>query len=1100
MIYKGKGGIEYNLSNNPFAQGGEGKIYTIVGKPKLVAKLYKNNLNTTDKERKLIIMVDNPPIKEVMNQISWPVDVLYDSRNAFVGFVMHKLDINEDLNVIYEYGESAKYPNTPWNNKIIMAKNLCVVLNAVHEAGHVVGDLNPKNISVNPSTGHVIFVDTDSYHIEDNGTTYRCNVGMPEYLPVEIQKKMKGGLSSCPLPTFSEHTDNFALAVHIFQLLMNSCHPFSCRVLPSQASVAFPQPTDNILNGVFPFMQPKAGTAIPIFAPTIDILPKEMQELFKRAFIDGYTNPSRRPDPVEWYTALTNLEKELVSCKKVEHHKYIKGLSKCPWCEVNERFTSGLKNPNKIKLVQSTIQQGAAISISNAPTAQTTIQPTKNKKSKKKLIVTLVTIFCVALLAVGGFGINKYNENKKVENVYNLIYALPEESVIDYDAYEDEILAAMSNYNNLSAKLKDKVENKDKLLSLMESYNEFKVDNVRDKANQISVDTVATSNVLNDFATLYSALTYDQKELLSSDEISKFDNLSKVHEVVENLNYIDENVGERYHNLSNTKSIYNSIDTDYLELVYNAELIDSLELKYELREYIEIDSANELKALANQNGKYQLVRDIDLSGESNWQPIDNFSGVLYGNGYSIKNLTINAVNKEDVGLFSYLKGTVSNLKVTNANVTVQGDKNHVAILAGSCSGTVDNVQVSGSVVATYANYVGGIVGDMNQGGKINNCINYASVTGKQHVGGIFGEIDANIDGAVNDNVNEGFVSGDENVGGIGGYLQNTAWRYSSTTHTISNNTNNGEIKGKAKVGGIFGRVYGAHHDDSYGSSYDGYGYFEMTLLKNNGKITCSGNDVGGLIGYGTRVNKITLSENQADITGNAAVGGFVGYSPSTYINASGFINVSTITGGNRIGAFAGEAGVIENAINSGSIVFVSSTATEARIGGIAGDCNGLINCVNNSDITVENGLNYVGGLAGYITTHDTNKVNDNVNNGKVTAETSENVGGIAGYLQNTAWRYSSSTHVVSNNINNKAVKGKSNVGGIFGRVYGAHHDDSYGSSYDGYGYFEVVNSTNNAEIFGENYVGGIVGYYTRLKTEANYMNTNKTLYGEKLGH
>ena len=405
MIYKGKGGIEYNLNSSPFAQGGEGMIFDILGKPNLVAKLYKNGLNNIEKEKKLIAMVDNPPDKNVMDQISWPVDVLYDYNKTFVGFIMHKLKINEELNVIYEYGDSAKYPDTPWSSKIVIAKNLCVVLNAVHEAGHVVGDLNPKNISVDPSTGHVIFVDTDSYHIEDSGVVYRCNVGMPEYLPVEIQNKMKGGLSSCPLPTFSEHTDNFALAVHIFQLLMNSCHPFSCRVLPSQASVAFPQPTDNILNGVFPFMQPKAGTAIPIFAPGIDVLPKEIQEMFKRAFIEGHTNPSRRPNPVEWHTALTKLEKELVKCKKIGHHVYYKKLNNCPWCEVDAKFGKGVSTSSSMPIVQSTIKQGMkpayqtkTINPINAPTPN--IKSNKPKRQKRHGSVSVLSIILLTFSAL----------------------------------------------------------------------------------------------------------------------------------------------------------------------------------------------------------------------------------------------------------------------------------------------------------------------------------------------------------------------------------------------------------------------------------------------------------------------------------------------------------------------------------------------------------------------------------------------------------------------------------------------------------------------------------------------------------------------------
>ncbi len=353
MIYTGKGGKKYTLESSPFAQGGEGKIFKVIGNAGIVAKLYKDGLNTVDKERKLLIMVDKKPSDSIKEQIAWPIDVLYNSNHKFVGFIMPKLAINEDLNVIYEFGDSAKYPNIPWSYKIVIAKNLCAVLSSVHSAGHVVGDLNPKNISVDPNNGHIIFVDTDSYHIEDNGQVYRCNVGMPEYLPVEIQRKMKAKpLSEVALPTFSKNSDNFALAIHIFQLLMNGTHPFACRVLPSQDSVVCPQPLDNIINGVFPFMQQQTGMTIPLFAPPITILPQEMQQLFKRAFIEGHSNPTQRPTPEEWYKALSNLEKKLTTSCKFSYHEYYNGLKACPWCQANERFKNGIVQSASI--VQST--------------------------------------------------------------------------------------------------------------------------------------------------------------------------------------------------------------------------------------------------------------------------------------------------------------------------------------------------------------------------------------------------------------------------------------------------------------------------------------------------------------------------------------------------------------------------------------------------------------------------------------------------------------------------------------------------------------------------------------------------------------------------
>jgi len=345
MTYNGKGSLQYNLSSQYLKAGGEGEIYDIIGQSGLVAKIYKPGKVSSDKERKLIRMVNFPPDKDVLSQIAWPQDVLYNA-GKFVGFVMPKMNINEDLNVIYEYGSSAKYHNMQWENRIIIAKNLCVVLQHIHNSGYVCGDLNPKNISVDPKTGIVVFLDTDSYHIEDGNNIYRCDVGIPEYLPIEIQRKMRGGsnLATAALPTFSKDTDNFALAIHIFQLLMNGVHPFACAIITSQSSVTAPQPSDNIERGEFPFIHNKSGIKIPVFAPKITILPKDMQDLFKRAFIDGHNSPSVRPKPNEWYTALNSLTQELKACKKIAHHQYYKSLLSCPWCNVDKSYNEILNN------------------------------------------------------------------------------------------------------------------------------------------------------------------------------------------------------------------------------------------------------------------------------------------------------------------------------------------------------------------------------------------------------------------------------------------------------------------------------------------------------------------------------------------------------------------------------------------------------------------------------------------------------------------------------------------------------------------------------------------------------------------------------------
>jgi len=355
MNYTGKSGVQYNLSKK-LASGGEGEIYDITGKPDCVAKIYKSGKANSEKENKLLKMANDPPNQNMLKQIAWPQDVLYEGSN-FVGFIMPKLEINEDLNVIYEYGSTAKYKNMSWENRIIIAENLCAVLEAIHYIGNVCGDLNPKNITVNPNTGFVVFLDTDSYHIQDGTKTYRCDVGIPEYLPVEVQKKMRGGftLATVDPSPFSKETDNFALAIHIFQLLMNGVHPFACAIIAGHSSVTAPQPNDNIEKGMFPFMQNVPGIKIPTFAPEIVILPDNIQKLFRRAFVDGHITPTDRPKPQDWRTALSSLRQQgLKTCSQVSCHQFNRLLVNCPWCKADKAYNDFLNKtyvpPQQVKI------------------------------------------------------------------------------------------------------------------------------------------------------------------------------------------------------------------------------------------------------------------------------------------------------------------------------------------------------------------------------------------------------------------------------------------------------------------------------------------------------------------------------------------------------------------------------------------------------------------------------------------------------------------------------------------------------------------------------------------------------------------------------
>lgn len=379
--YRGLSGKIYQLQTTPFAGGGEGDIYDIFTMPTYVAKVYKQDERTIDRERKLSVMVSNKP--NVMEQYAWPLDVLYENNGQFIGYIMPKINGKEKLRNIYVYDNRK---GKPWSLYIAIAKNLAAAVYNVHEIHLVVGDLNPENILVNPNDGMVTLVDTDSYHISDSGRTYRCRKAMPEFVAPELQDIH---FPSAPLPTFTQESDCFALSVLIFALLMNGSHPYSCKVISGSASKF--QPIDNIKNGNCAFFTDSRSSNmdIPPYAPDLNSLPDNIQKLFRRAFVSGHKNHSLRPSAEEWYKALEQMENNLKTCPKNTQHIYYNGVKECPWCKVDEKMHS---------IAQSSFSYVSPITRQFVPPVQpqqiTFSQPTKKKnKGWSAIAITLILTF-----------------------------------------------------------------------------------------------------------------------------------------------------------------------------------------------------------------------------------------------------------------------------------------------------------------------------------------------------------------------------------------------------------------------------------------------------------------------------------------------------------------------------------------------------------------------------------------------------------------------------------------------------------------------------------------------------------------------------------
>ena len=451
-----------------------------------------------------------------------------------------------------------------------------------------------------------------------------------------------------------------------------------------------------------------------------------------------------------------------------------------------------------------------------------------------------------------------------------------------------------------------------------------------------------------------------------------------------------------------------------------------------------IKSADDFKKLSGSSATFYVKNDIDLAGK-NWTPIKGFSGTLVGNGFTIKNLTIDA-STSNVGMFSTISGFVSNLAIENANVTISGRNENVGILCGELKGIITNVSVSGKVTADKSTNVGGIAGYVSTIGSytIDAITNNASVTGLSCVGGCFGKVYDYISNGVNpyslslsnltnngtvvaiedyaagivafieaeasgfggsvattiiDCLNNGSVSGNYYVAGVVGSAS------CDSDSTIDSCTNTASINAKAYTGCIAGTTgqYVIINCSNEGSTLNASGYY----LEDGKKYAY----VGGIVGKGTCLENCT---NYIDINYNGG-GDFVG-------GIMGYCNLGPAIMGESLSSDTAEA-YFKSLTNKGNIY------GNSYVGGIIGGtmyywsngCTAVTatfeKIINTGDVVATN--DYAGGIAGYI---------------------AGGVGGIGGRL---SWCFYDST-------NEASISGVANVGGLFG---GFRNGEVKGSAY-----------------------------------------------------
>jgi len=185
---------------------------------------------------------------------------------------------------------------------------------------------------------------------------------------------------------------------------------------------------------------------------------------------------------------------------------------------------------------------------------------------------------------------------------------------------------------------------------------------------------------------------------------------------------------------------------------------------YELTQDLDFDS----NSLIENADDYRNVNGDGIA--EGWEPIgtdsNTFGAIFNGNGYVIKNLTINRPSQRYVGLF----GKINNARIENVGIvasSIIGDDYVGALVGYIASSQVQKVSIMANIQGK--GYVGGVAGQMIFNTQIEDVFVSGAVSGDQNVAGVVGYSPSYSSSPISRVLSLSIVSGTSNTAGIRGY-------------------------------------------------------------------------------------------------------------------------------------------------------------------------------------------------------------------------------------------------------------------------------------------------------------------------------------------
>lgn len=212
QVYSARGAGRVTLGKL-LGEGGEGRVFEVVGQSNLVIKVLDSEHRTEHRRAKIALLTSRPL---VARGIGFPIATVSNDDGEFLGYSMPRASGRPlQATVMRPARFRSTYPDWKKGDLVDICISFLEQVAYLHSLNILLGDINPKNLMVSANRD-VWIIDADSWQLEG----YPCPVGTPMF----TAPTMKGEYAD-RLRTPAE--ERFAIAVMLFMILITGQHPYN---------------------------------------------------------------------------------------------------------------------------------------------------------------------------------------------------------------------------------------------------------------------------------------------------------------------------------------------------------------------------------------------------------------------------------------------------------------------------------------------------------------------------------------------------------------------------------------------------------------------------------------------------------------------------------------------------------------------------------------------------------------------------------------------------------------------------------------------------------------------------------------------------------